>query len=118
MLDVLPERGRVCSFNLLLVLACAVFLENESRGIYDHIVLYKFCDSPNLVGQVSVFLSPRDNVAKLYHQALSLDQSRHITTAIQTPQTKLSQCEVKRKYAAKYMMKHAYNCCYFLFCES
>jgi hypothetical protein len=36
----------------------------------DHILLSQIRDSPNLEGQVPVFISPRNRVAQLYPQAL------------------------------------------------
>jgi hypothetical protein len=36
----------------------------------DHILLSQIPDSPNLVGQVPVFVSPRNRVTQLYSQAL------------------------------------------------
>jgi hypothetical protein len=53
----------------MLILASAVILGSESRGT-DHILLSQIRDSPNLEGQVPVFISPRDRVAQLYSQAL------------------------------------------------
>jgi hypothetical protein len=64
-------RKRVCRLQLLLVLATAVILESESRGNRDHILLFQIRDSPNLEGQVPVFISPRNTVAQSYPQALS-----------------------------------------------
>jgi hypothetical protein len=63
-------RGRVCHLQLLLVLASAVILRSESRGNYDHILLSQFRDSPNLEGQVLVFISTRNRVARIYSLAL------------------------------------------------
>jgi hypothetical protein len=63
-------RGRVCRLQLLLVLASAVIFGYESRGTYDHILLSQIRDSPNLEGQVPVFISPRNMVSQLYPQAL------------------------------------------------
>jgi hypothetical protein len=40
-------------------LASAVILGSESRGTRDHISLSQIRDSPNLEGQVPVFISPR-----------------------------------------------------------
>jgi hypothetical protein len=37
---------------------------------HDHILLSQIRDSPNRDGQVPVFISPRDRVARLYTQAL------------------------------------------------
>jgi hypothetical protein len=48
---------------LLLVLASAVILGSDSRVTHDHILLPQIRDSPNLEGQVPVFLSPRNSVA-------------------------------------------------------
>jgi hypothetical protein len=64
-------RGRVCRLQLLLVLANSVILKSESRGTHDHILLSQIRDSPNLEGQVPVFISPRNRVARLYPQALA-----------------------------------------------
>jgi hypothetical protein len=63
-------RGCVYRLQLLLVLASAVILRSESRGTQDQILLSQIRDSPNLEGQVPVFMSPRNRVARLYPQAL------------------------------------------------
>jgi hypothetical protein len=55
---------------LLLALASAVILGSESRGTRDHILLSQIQDSPNLEGQVAVFISPRSRVVQLYPQTL------------------------------------------------
>jgi hypothetical protein len=60
----------VCRLQLLLVLASAVILGSESHGTCDHIFLPQISDSPNLEGQVPVFISPRNRVAQLHPQAL------------------------------------------------
>jgi hypothetical protein len=44
----------------------------ESRGTPDYILLSQFWDSPNLEGQVPIFIFPRNRVAQLYSQALSV----------------------------------------------
>jgi hypothetical protein len=44
---------------LLLVLASAVPLGFESRGTQDYILLSKFLRTPNMEGQVPVFISPK-----------------------------------------------------------
>jgi hypothetical protein len=49
-------RDRVCRLQLLLVLASAVIHRSESRGTYDRILLSQIRDSPNLEGQVPVFI--------------------------------------------------------------
>jgi hypothetical protein len=59
-------RGRLCRLQLLLILASAVVLGSESRGTGDHILLSQIRDSPNLEGQIPVFISPRNRVAQLY----------------------------------------------------
>jgi hypothetical protein len=63
-------RGWVCRLHLLLFLASAVILRFESRRTHDHILLSQIRDSPNLEGQVPVFISPRNRVAQLYPQSL------------------------------------------------
>jgi hypothetical protein len=63
-----PTRGLVCSFQLLLGLASAVFLgsESEYRGTHKHILLPQFWSSPSLEGQVPVIISPTSRIAQLY----------------------------------------------------
>jgi hypothetical protein len=63
-------RGCVCRMQLLLVLARVVSFRSESRGTHDHILLAQIRDSPNLGGQVPVFISPRNRVARLYPQTM------------------------------------------------
>jgi hypothetical protein len=53
-----------------MVLASAVFLGSESRWTHDHILLSQIRDSPELEGQVPLFISPRESVTRLYPQAL------------------------------------------------
>jgi hypothetical protein len=62
--------GWVCRLQLLLVLARAVILRFESHGTLDLILLYEIRDSPNLEGEVTVFISPSNRVARLYPQTL------------------------------------------------
>jgi hypothetical protein len=45
-------------------------LRSDSRGTRDHILLSQIRDSPNLLGQVPVFISLQKRVAQLYPQAL------------------------------------------------
>jgi hypothetical protein len=54
----------------MLALASAVNLRSESRSAHDHILLPQIRDSPNLEGQVPVFISPRNRVVQFYPQAL------------------------------------------------
>jgi hypothetical protein len=56
-------RGRVCRVQLLLVLASVVIPRSN-------ILLSQIGDSPSMVGQVPVFISPRNRVAQLNPQAL------------------------------------------------
>jgi hypothetical protein len=63
-------RGWARRLQLLLGLASAVILRSESRGTHDHILLSQIRDSPNLEGQVPVFMFPSHRVARLYPQAL------------------------------------------------
>jgi hypothetical protein len=53
-----------------VALASAVILRSDFRGTCDHILLSQILDSPNLEGQVPVFISSRNRVAQLYPQAL------------------------------------------------
>jgi hypothetical protein len=59
-------RERVCHLQLLLVLASAVNLGSESLRTREHILLSQIPHSPNLEGQVTLFISPRNKVAQLY----------------------------------------------------
>jgi hypothetical protein len=59
-------RGWVCLLQLLIVLASAVIFLSESSGTHCHILLSQIRHSPNLEGQVPVFTSPRNRVARLY----------------------------------------------------
>jgi hypothetical protein len=58
-------RGWVCRLQLLLALASAVILGSESRRTHDHMLQSHIRDSPNLEGQVPVFISPRNKVSQL-----------------------------------------------------
>jgi hypothetical protein len=62
-------REQVCCLQSLLALVSAVILRSESCWTHD-ILLSQIQDSPNLKGQVPVFISPRKRVARLYPQAL------------------------------------------------
>jgi hypothetical protein len=53
-------RGWVCSLKLLLALASAVILRSKSRDTHGHILLSQIQQSPNLDGQVLVFISPQE----------------------------------------------------------
>jgi hypothetical protein len=62
--------GRVCRLQMLLAVASAVILESEFHGTHDNILRSQIRDSPNLEGQVPVFISPRDGVTQLHPQTL------------------------------------------------
>jgi hypothetical protein len=55
---------------MLLALTSAVILRSESHRTHDHILLSQIQDSPNLEGQVPVFIPPRSRVVWLYPLAL------------------------------------------------
>jgi hypothetical protein len=52
-------KGWLCTLQFLLALASAVILRPNSRGTRDQILPSEIRDSPNLEGQVPVFISPR-----------------------------------------------------------
>jgi hypothetical protein len=54
----------------MLDLARAVILGSESRGTHYYMLLSHIRDSPNLVGQVPVFISSRNIMVQIYLQAL------------------------------------------------
>jgi hypothetical protein len=59
-------RGWVRRLKLLLLLASAAILMSESSRTDDHILLSQIRGSPNLEGQVPIFISPHNEVAQLY----------------------------------------------------
>jgi hypothetical protein len=61
-------RGWVCRLQLLLGLASAVIVRSGSRMITFYCLRFEI--SPNLEGQVSIFMSLRNRVAQLYPQTL------------------------------------------------
>jgi hypothetical protein len=63
-------RGWVCCLQLLLGFGNIVILRSKSCGSYDHILLFQIWDSPNLEGQVPVFIPHRNRVVQLYPKAL------------------------------------------------
>jgi hypothetical protein len=56
-------RGWVRSLQLLLAPASPVILRHKYRRTHGHILLSQIQDSPNLEGQVPIFISPRNRVA-------------------------------------------------------
>jgi hypothetical protein len=62
----------VCSFQFLLGIVSAAFLKSWSHGTHEHISLSLFLRPapPNLMGQIPVFISPRNSVTQLNRQAL------------------------------------------------
>jgi hypothetical protein len=63
-------RGWVCRLQLLLALTSAVILGSKSHRIYDNISQSQIRDSPNLEGQIPVFIFPKKRVTRLYPQVL------------------------------------------------
>jgi hypothetical protein len=63
-------------------IASASFLRPKSRGTIEHILLSLYLRLSNLEGQVLVFISPRNKVAKLYPQILGLFHLHIITCYI------------------------------------
>jgi hypothetical protein len=59
-------RGRVRSLHLLLGFTSAVFLGSKSRSTEDRILLSQIWNTPNLKGQVPVFIYAGNRVAQLY----------------------------------------------------
>jgi hypothetical protein len=70
----------------MLALVSAAILRSEYRGTHNHILLSQIRDSPNLEGQVPVFISPRDRVAQLY--------PRHWVSFSSPPTTRRATVEV------------------------
>jgi hypothetical protein len=68
--NILFDKRMGLSFTIAAALSSAVILKSEFCGIRDHILLSHIRDSPNLEGQVTIFISPRKRVARLYPQAL------------------------------------------------
>jgi hypothetical protein len=58
-------RGWLYRLQLLLILVSAIIPRSESRETHDHILLSQIRHSPNLEGQVPVFISSRNSVARL-----------------------------------------------------
>jgi hypothetical protein len=69
--------GLVFRLQLLLALVSVVILGSTPLRTHDHILLPQIGDSPNLDGQVPVFISPRKRVTQLCLQALG---SRFVTS--------------------------------------
>jgi hypothetical protein len=66
----LSDQRMSLPFTISVVLASTIILGSKSHGTRGHILLSQIRDSPNLEGQVPVFISPRSSVAQLYPQAL------------------------------------------------
>jgi hypothetical protein len=62
--------GRVCNLQLLLVLASAVPSGLNPTGLKTIFYCPNSWDSPNLEGQVTVFIPPGNRVAQIYAWAL------------------------------------------------
>jgi hypothetical protein len=76
--------GRICSLQLLLGLASAVFLGSESSGNRDHILLYQFWYSPSWRAGFLYLFPPRKREAQLYPQVHWLSVVVYITTDCQS----------------------------------
>jgi hypothetical protein len=71
------NKRQYCHLNILVDITnkdgpaiCSVSLNSSSRSEPETILYCLIWDSPNLEGQVPVFISPRIRVAQLYTQAL------------------------------------------------
>jgi hypothetical protein len=53
-----------------MLFASAVILGSGSRGAHDHILVSQIRDSPNLEGQVPIFISLGNRVTQIYPQVL------------------------------------------------
>jgi hypothetical protein len=62
-------RGWVYRLQLLLDLASAFILRSEFHGTHDYILVSQIRDSPNLEGQVPVFISLTNRVARFFCQS-------------------------------------------------
>jgi hypothetical protein len=78
-------RGRICHLQLQLVLASAVILGSEFNETHDPILLSQIRDSPNLEGQVPVFISSGNRAAVfiyiIYKNSVRISQETHYVTA-------------------------------------
>jgi hypothetical protein len=64
--------GALCDERMCLLFTIAAAPRQLSHSwVRDHILLSQIRDSPNLKGEVPVFIFPRNRVALLYPQALS-----------------------------------------------
>jgi hypothetical protein len=63
-------RGWVCSLQFLLAIASTVILGAESCGLMTIFCCLRFEIPPNLKGQVTVLISLRNRMARLYPQGL------------------------------------------------
>jgi hypothetical protein len=74
-------RGRVCNLLLWWSLPAQSRSDLSPTGLKTTFYCPNSWDSPNLEGQVSVFISPRNRVAQLYPRALgSLSIASYVTT--------------------------------------
>jgi hypothetical protein len=84
-----------CLLQLLLALVSAVILRSESHGTHYHILLSQVRDFPKPEGQVPVFISPRNRVARLYPRALGFSP---LLSLLQTVVLVTSRHESQRKH--------------------
>jgi hypothetical protein len=72
-------RGLVCILQLLVVIASAVILGSESHGTHDQILLSQIPDSPNLEGQIPVFICcPKVTLRLTVSKSVSLGVDPHL----------------------------------------
>jgi hypothetical protein len=121
-------RRLVCRWQLLLVLASAVIVRSESRGTHDYILLSQIRDSPNLEGQVPVFISPKNRVASPRHWvSFSLPPTtRRATVKVFDPASTRDisslTCLVRARFVAfviphrKHRHQRLFCCCVFICC--
>jgi hypothetical protein len=69
--NIISDERIGLSFTIAAGLDSAVILGSESRETHDNILRSPIRASPNLEGQVPVFISPRNKMDQLYPQALA-----------------------------------------------
>jgi hypothetical protein len=60
------QAKKECRLQLLMAITSTVIFGSDSRRIHVQILLSQIRDSPNMEGQVPVFISPRNRMAQLY----------------------------------------------------
>jgi hypothetical protein len=57
-------RGWVCILKLLLRFASTVIIGPEAHAIHDHILLSQIWKSPDLEGQIAMYMAPRNRATQ------------------------------------------------------